>query len=58
LRYGVLTLGGFLHLSFEFQAPSLDLPNLDLQILNLAPGSRQSILPLLFAVTEICAHNS
>jgi hypothetical protein len=43
LRYGVLTLGGLLHRPFEFQTSSLDLPDLALQGLNLAPGGRQSI---------------
>jgi hypothetical protein len=40
LRYGILTLGGFLHHPFEFQAPSLDLLDPDLQVPNLTPGDR------------------
>jgi hypothetical protein len=58
LRYDVLTLGGLLHRPFEFQASSLDLSNLALQAMNLAPGGRQSILQLFFTVTEICTQNS
>jgi hypothetical protein len=58
LRYGVLTLSGLLHRPFEFQASSLDLPNLAVQALNLAPGGHQSIFQLFFAVTEICTCNS
>jgi hypothetical protein len=58
LRYSVLTLGGLLHRPFEFQASRLDLSDLALQAMNLAPGGRQSIIQLLFVVTEICTHNS
>jgi hypothetical protein len=52
LRYGVLTVGGFLHRLLELLAPSLDLLERHLQASNLFLGVLKGGVELLFTVAE------
>jgi hypothetical protein len=54
LRYGVLTVGGFFHRSFELLATSLDLLDPHLQVPNFFLGVLQGGVELLLSVLEAC----